>query len=211
MKALLTSILSAAALFSAFNSYAIPQKGTESSDGTSLIEGDFKVEIPFFSIEPLAKFEAPGADSSYWLLTGTPCPDCNKDRKILIVRAKDGQVQQFILPGKIVDAKTKGVVFDARAFYGKCLNSNEDGYVVFQKEQVGAKRVRYRNSVFVAKPGERYLEEKIYERGLPSLDRTLKRVKKKECFEIARNDRTSERVNPMRIQPEAYKKKAQKQ
>lgn len=210
MKGLIYTVLSIASVCFSLNSYALPQKGTESSKGTPLSAGELKVEIPFFSIEPLAVLDAPGADSSYWLMTGTPCPGCDKDRKILIVRARDGQVQEFILPGRITDPKTKGIVFDARAFYGKCQSPNEDGYMVFQKEQVGAKRIRIRQSVFVAKPGSRYLEEKIYEKGLPSLDRTLKQVKKKECFEITGLSRTADRVDPMRIQPEAFKKKAQK-
>jgi len=103
-----------------------------------------------------------------------------------------GKIQTFTYPGKIQDRKTHTTVFDGRAFYGQCLHrSDASVYVVFQREAVDKKGRKIQNSVFLAQAGEQFLEESLFERRLPRIQDTLKRVKGKTCFEIAGKSRQS--------------------
>ena len=78
---------------------------------------------------------------------------------------------------------------DSRAFFGHCLatrmgsrDEDDDIYIVFQRERVD--RHGMMSSVFVANASSDFLREKLIERGMPSLSRTLWLIKMKKCHEI---------------------------
>lgn len=77
---------------------------------------------------------------------------------------------------------------ESRAFFGRCLatraaDEEDDVYIVFQKERVD-RHHGLQSSVFVANASADFLREKLIERGMPSLSRTLTLVKMKKCHEI---------------------------
>jgi hypothetical protein len=135
----------------------------------------------------------PHDDSNpYFLFTGLPCKTCTSEQALYLIRPSDKpssppQVTSFVQPGKIFDPKTRGLVMESRAFFGRCLAtrdaSQDDVYIVFQKEHVD-RHHGLQTSVFVANASSDFLREKLIERGLPSLSRTLSLVKMKKCHEI---------------------------
>jgi hypothetical protein len=127
--------------------------------------------------------------SSYLLLSGRPCDQCTQEKNIYVYPlAGNTKPTQFVYPGRILDPKTRQIIFDSRAFFGKCLPNQGDIYIVFQKDKVD-RRAHLQNSVFTATPSKDYLQEKLRERHLPSLATVLKRVKTKQCYEIGGRNR----------------------
>ncbi len=94
------------------------------------------------------------------------------------------QAQQFVYPGTITDPKTGERVYEARAFFGSCLSNRPAVYVSFQKEKVDRKH-KSQPSVFIAEPVGDLIEETLIERRPPSIQATLKAVKRGTCKEIA--------------------------
>jgi len=147
----------------------------------------------------------------YALVAGRPCRDCQNDRVVSMVKPDGTQKSQFVFPGKILDPKNRQTLHESRAFFGKCLNTASlpegDVYVMFQKDR-GERRRGLQPSVFVARPGDEFIQERLIERRLPRLDRTLKLVKRRTCQEIPGQTRLMMRqridVTPKRLQsPEA--------
>jgi hypothetical protein len=132
--------------------------------------------------------------SPYFLFAANPCPDCASEKALYLIRpptrsANAAQITSFVYPGKVIDPKTHRVVLESRAFVGRCLRGiDTDHYVVFQKERVD-RRHQMQPSVFIAQASNDYLKEKLLERGLPSIKRTLRLVKSKSCHEIAGRSR----------------------
>jgi len=124
------------------------------------------------------------------LLTAMPCASCVEERAVYLLRTDGAHPSHFVFPGKILDPKTKEVLLDSKAFYGRCLPEYGDIYLVLQKEKVD-RRKGLQSSVFVAEPTPTHLKEKLMEkeRRLPKLNSILARVKKKECFEIEGRNR----------------------
>jgi hypothetical protein len=141
------------------------------------------------------------ADDSipYFLFAGNPCKNCASERALYLVRPVENaapQVTSFVYPGKVLDPKNHGVVLEARAFYGNCLMTSgypksrgDDFYVVFQRERVD-RRHGIQPSVFIAQASSDFLREKLIERGMPPIKRTLTLVKSKNCHEIVGHNRT---------------------
>lgn len=137
-----------------------------------------------FEVSYLGAIQPPEGGQPYHLVVGRPCKDCLQDKGVYAVRSGGSRVTHFVHPGKILDPKTRAVLLDSRAFYGRCLNGAGDVYIAFQKERID-RRHQLQASVFVAQPAQDYLQEKLMERRLPSLQATLHRVKTKSCWEIA--------------------------
>lgn len=143
-----------------------------------------------FELEYLGKLNSydPETDPIF-LFSGKTCQTCTEGLMIYGFRASSGKSSTFVYPGKLQDPKSKRVVFQSRLFIGKCIkNKREDVLIVFQEEKEGRKKEKGL-SVLVAQPGPYYLKEVLLEKGLPRLDATLKRVKAKECHEIAGQNR----------------------
>lgn len=126
---------------------------------------------------------------SYFVFTGKSCDNCPEEKAVYIVRGTGGRVDRFVFPGKIIDPKTRAPLVETRAFVGKCLHRVPgEVYVVFQKERIDRRRY-LQASLFVARPGESHLDEKLIERRLPNIAETLRWVKGKKCHEIEGRNR----------------------
>jgi hypothetical protein len=124
----------------------------------------------------------------YFVLLAKPCKACVEEPSVYFIRpgqnyAPGEKHHSTVQPGAIYDNKTKAIVYEGRAFIGRCLDSNQDVYVAFQRERVDRKHGLV-PSVFIARPGLYHLHEELRERRLPKLATTLKRLKSKTCLEI---------------------------
>ncbi len=173
--------------------------------GTLVFKGQTPVVTQLKEIKYLGLL-ASTEGAPFLILTGRNCIDCLEDRAVFLVRQDGSRTFQFVQPGKILDPKSKAILFDSRAFFGRCLPGGAaESYVVFQKELVEKKRHgrRYKSiepSVFVAEPNPQGLQEKLSELRSPgSLEsrqrHTLAQVKRKQCFEI------ETRARPMLAKP----------
>lgn len=146
-----------------------------------------------FDIQPV------GSLGKFPLVSAKPCKDCAHERALFLLpptsperSPASSRYTLFVYPGKVTDPKKQQIVLDSRAFFGRCLASTDDVYIVFQKERVD-KRKGPQSSVYIATPtlssGMIRIEEKLLERKLPNLNHTLKRVKAKQCFEIPGRNR----------------------
>lgn len=134
-----------------------------------------------------------GSESPFYAFySGKKCSNCQDDQTYLFAQRLDGKLKpyKFLYPGKITEPK-KGVVYEARGFYGHCLPNLKSGFVVYQKEAVGGKRrTRVQRSVYVARPGPLKIEEDLIDRRMPNVNTTLQLVKRKSCFEVAGSTRS---------------------
>ncbi|MCM2323194.1 MAG: hypothetical protein NDJ90_08010 [Oligoflexia bacterium] len=148
------------------------------------IPAEPRVSVDLFDIQHLGMLR-PTAGLPYFLFAAKPCRDCLQDSALYLIRPDNKtRLQTFVYPGRILDSKTRALVLESRAFYGRCLSEkSSDVFVVFQKERIDRRR-NLQPSVFVAVPGPTGLDEKLYERNFPSLKRTLALVKAKQCREI---------------------------
>lgn len=132
----------------------------------------------------------------YFLFGGNPCKTCSAERALYLIRpsasSSTPKITSFVQPGKIFDPKSRALVMESRAFYGHCLTSHgddaDDVYVVFQKERID-RRHSLQLSVFVADASGDFLRERLIERGMPSINRTLSLVRSKKCHEIEGRNR----------------------
>jgi hypothetical protein len=144
-------------------------------------------------IQPIGTLRGAQGGKPYHVIRARPCKDCKQEPAIFIVQPGNPKLARFVEPGRILDNRTRGTVMDSRAFYGHCLTSRAgDVYVVFQKEKVD-RRKQPQQSVLVIEPtteniegGKLYdhLQEKLIERGLPNIAKTLHLVKSKACHEL---------------------------
>ena len=135
----------------------------------------------------------PGVNDSmpYFLFAGNPCKTCSAERALYLIRpsttSSAPKITSFVQPGKIVDPKSGTLVLDSHAYYGHCLatqkSDSDDVFVVFQKERVD-RRHSLQLSVFIAEASADFLRERLLERGMPSVNRTLTLVHAKKCREI---------------------------
>jgi hypothetical protein len=120
----------------------------------------------------------------YFVFTGKPCLNCMEEQSVYILRPNAFEKPlSFVYPGKIFDPKTRAILLESRAFYGKCLPRHGDIYVIFQKEKVD-RRSHLQTSVLIAEAAPEHLTETLLERHLPQIKTTLQFVKKKTCKEI---------------------------
>ncbi len=131
---------------------------------------------------------AQGAKLPYVVIVGRPCENCENQRGVYLMRVDGVKSSQFVYPGKILDPKTRALLYESRAFWGRCLPKGETGYIAFQKERVD-RRGGMPMSVFTAKPGAQFIDERLIERRLPRVQDALHYVKLKECFEISGSNR----------------------
>lgn len=156
------------------------------------------LKTEFFDLKNHGSLKPAQGGLPWFLVSGRQCEDCsNRESFLLLLKpSPTAKTVQLVYPGKILDAKTKAVVLESRAFHGRCLSRVDgDVYVVFQKERVD-RRNRMQSSVFVAEPGSDRVDERLIERNLPKLDDTLRFVRKKTCFEIDGRHRVMARRPP---------------
>jgi len=125
----------------------------------------------------------------YLLLSGLSAD--TQDRALFLIRA-DGSMkpQRITFPGKLLDPKTRDLVYESRVFFGRCLLKQKyDAIVVFQREHMDRKRGLQR-SVYIAEAAPTMLEERLLERGLPSERMVQMKVRGKQCAEITGRNRT---------------------
>jgi hypothetical protein len=125
----------------------------------------------------------PPEGQPYFIFSGKPCQNCLEEKNIYAIRPSGGKPTSFVYPGKIVDPKNRGVLWESRAFFGRCLARKGDVLVVFQKEKIDRKKSP-QASVLIVEAAPNYLAENLIERHLPSISSTLQMVKRKQCHEI---------------------------
>jgi hypothetical protein len=118
-----------------------------------------------------------------FLFSARPCENCIEDLGIYALRPSGGKPETFVHPGKIHEAKSRALVLESRAFFGKCARDKDDVLIIFQRERVD-RRHGLQPSVLIAKIGPDYMVEKLIERRMPRLQDTLSRVRRKSCTEI---------------------------
>lgn len=131
---------------------------------------------------------------TYVIYSGQACDHCGDQQAVFMTRIDgSGAPFQFVYPGQIRDP-SRGLVYESRAFFGKCLPRSAPAYVSHQAEVIDRRRGLQR-SVLIAEPGELKVEDRLMESHLPSPRTTLDLVKKKECFEIPGKARSVLRKN----------------
>lgn len=129
-------------------------------------------------------------------------------------------VHSYVFPGRINDSRTGEVVFESRAFFGRCLPRFRQGYVSFQREKIDRKKGLV-SSVFVAEapelppdslvatgsapaavaPPEGHLHETLIEkRHLPKIKSVIPFIKLNQCKEISGVHRSQLR-RPLDLKP----------
>jgi len=152
------------------------------------------LKTDLFEIEPLGVIE--GESTPYVLFSARTCENCHQEAALFAMKTNGQSPSSFVIPGRIVDPKSRTVVYDSRAFFGHCLSSHAgDVYVVYQKERID-RRNRLQPSVFVAEATSRFMNEKLYDTGMPSLSDTLRLVKGKQCREVEGRNRMMSRTPP---------------
>lgn len=141
----------------------------------------------------------------YFFFSGKPCATCSQPVAIYAFKAGSAKpLSNFVYPGKILDPKTRALLFESRAFLGRCLyREKSDIYLSFQKDRVDRRR-GMQQSVLVVEPGATHLDEKLLERGFPRLADTLKLVKSKQCKEIEGKSRLM-LTKPLDLNPHRQK------
>lgn len=124
----------------------------------------------------------------YFLFSAKPCKTCQDEQGIFAVRPNDRKPTAFVYPGKILDPKSRALLLESRAFFGKCLPNREDLYIVFQQERVD-RRSRLQPSVLIEEAGKDHLNETLIDRHAPKLRTVLQQVKRKVCREIEGRNR----------------------
>lgn len=149
-----------------------------------------RLKVDLHDLQLLGKMETPDDGIPYFLFTGKPCADCIQDSFVYLIQPSaeaktyPSPMMTFVHPGRILDSKDRSLLLESRAFFGRCLaNVPSDVYVVFQKERIDRRR-GLQSSVFMAQPTKDKVSEKLIEKRLPSMNETLRRVKRKECREI---------------------------
>lgn len=169
----------------------------------------------------------PDASAPYLIFTGAVCQNCGLDPAVYLIKPDgDGRLSEaslrthFVHPGRILDSKTRALVFDSRAFFGRCLPGRANPhYVVFQREKVD-RRSALQSSVFIAEAGPERLSEQLIERRPPGVHTALNQVRAKQCTEInGRNriglgkvtdlNKRSEKIDPNADEDDAPTKESQ--
>lgn len=148
------------------------------------------LKTKLFDLKHLGVLHSEEGGKPFVLLMGRAGQNTAADeRQLYLIRADGQKFSQFIYPGKILEPKSRQVLYDSRGFYGKCLTgSNKEVYVAFQNERIDRRR-HLQPSVFVAEIGKDFVVDKLIERRMPKLQATLKRVKAKACWEIEGRNR----------------------
>jgi hypothetical protein len=149
-------------------------------------------------LKHLGTIESSDGSPPYLLFSGRACQGCDLDRHVYAFRADGGKSTHFVYPGKVLDPKSGGVVLESRAFFGKCLSTMREAYVVFQRERVDRRGMQ--SSVFVAEPAKDHMSERLIERRMPSVKTALQQVKRKQCTEIEGRKRLMH-AKPLDLRP----------
>ncbi|MFZ9595711.1 MAG: hypothetical protein ACO3A2_06485 [Bdellovibrionia bacterium] len=174
--------------------HAAQEVGRIEADGTLVFsppekESSFEsLKTGIFEGKVLGSLKGSSEVPPYFLIEGKACDSCDEERQIFAIRSTGGKPEAFVYPGKIIDPKTRSLVFHSRAFFGKCLPHKGEVYVVFQEEKVD-RRSSLQSSVLIAEPSKGYLATQLIEQRLPRLKTVLQSVKQKTCQEIAGRNR----------------------
>lgn len=147
------------------------------------ISAPSSIKTDLSDIKHLGTLRADDGGFPYFLVSAKPCTDCAQESAIYLLRPGQGRVTSFVFPGRLLDSKTRAMLLESRAFFGRCLPGMGDAYVVFQKERVD-RRKSLQASVYVASVAKDRIDERLIERGLPSINHALNNVKHKKCKEV---------------------------
>jgi hypothetical protein len=171
------------------------EKIAEDSNGSTLTlksagKNAVSMRVPLYEVRVIRELETSESGVPvHLLLSARPCKDCPEEASLFLARGDGKKPMHFVPPGRILDPKTRAVLLDSRAFYGKCLpDADHDAYVVFQNERVDRRR-HLQSSVYIAEPAKEFVRERLIEKRAPRIERTLRRVKAKECFEVSGRNR----------------------
>lgn len=167
------------------------------------------IKTSLFELSFLGTLKGSGAIPTYIVLTGKTCENCLEDKQVYLMKTDGSKPMTFAYPGKIFDPKTRKLLTDSRAFFGKCFPGklDPDGklkevYVVFQQERVDRRR-HLQPSVFLAEPTESLIREQLIEtRRQPKLQSTVRLLKSKQCHEVEGRNRLM-LAKPLDLRPRA--------
>lgn len=151
-------------------------------------------KVPAISLTPLKETAVigwlrPSVEATPYLLLSATAPDAS-ERSLFIFRA-DGKLkpQRVTFPGKLLDPKTREMVHESRAFFGRCLGDQQhDALVLFQHDRLDRKH-KLHSSIYVAEASPNLLTERLVERRLPSLSSIQLRIRSRQCAEISGRNR----------------------
>jgi hypothetical protein len=151
-------------------------------------------KVPAISISPLQDatligWLRPSVEATPYLLVSANAPDAS-ERSLFIFRA-DGKLkpQRMTFPGKLLDPKTREMVHESRAFFGRCLGDQQhDALVLYQRDRLDKKH-KLQSSIYVAEASPNILSERLIERRLPSISGIQLRVRSRQCSEISGRNR----------------------
>jgi len=131
----------------------------------------------------------PSVDAAPYLLIAANSSQI-AEKSLFLVRADGkGKPQRVTFPGKLLDPKTREVVYESRVFYGRCLPGLEhDALVAYQRERMDRKH-GLQSSLYVAEASPTMLAEKLIEKRPPQISTIQLRVKMRQCTEIVGKNR----------------------
>jgi hypothetical protein len=153
-----------------------------------------KEQVPSISLSPLKEAAVigwlrPSVEATPYLLVSAHAPDAS-ERSLFIFRA-DGKLkpQRVTFPGKLLDPKTREMVHESRAFFGRCLGDQQhDALVLYQRDRLDRKH-KLQASIYVAEASPNLLTERLVERRLPSISSIQLRVRSRQCTEVSGRNR----------------------
>lgn len=141
-------------------------------------------------VEPLFIFWLrPSTEAVPYLLVSAASQEAG-ERSLYVVRADGGLAPQRVtFPGRVLDPKSREVVHESHAFYGRCMAGQEhDALILYQRDRNDRKR-RLQTSVYVAEAAPGMLRERLIERRMPSLSSLQDRVRRRQCKEVPGRNR----------------------
>ena len=125
----------------------------------------------------------------YLLVSGTS-PKMTERSLFIVDSSNKNPPQRITFPGKLLDPKTRELIHESRAFYGRCIpQQKHDAVILFQRDRHDRKH-RLKTSVFIAEASPGMLSERLVERRLPSIATVQKQIRSRKCTEISGKNRT---------------------
>jgi len=164
-------------------------------DRTIYFKNGEKFETPLYGLKYIGQIKTE-KKIPFLIMSGRECDECDENTSIYIFSPSDGQMKgrdlygRYSYPGKIKNMETNVIDYESRMFYGKVMNSANDGVIWF--ERFLAKDGKRHNRVFLVTVQDDKLTQNAIDKGMPPLSETLKLVNERKCFELKGIDGYSE-------------------
>lgn len=132
----------------------------------------------------------------YFILAGTTCRECDENTSIYIHSPSDGPMKneaeqrRFSYPGHEKDYETGRTVYEAKMFFGNCLEAYPNAVIWFERSL--ANDEKWHSIVSVAQVRNDRLLFSQLEDQLPEMAEAQEAVRNRKCHELPGIDVTSE-------------------